>query len=107
MTIPNGPNPQAAAAARRALVLSTLASRLKLFWYSGAQQRPPIDLPKWGNGTLFVGEKGMLLTDYNKLVLLPEKDSWKSLVSSLEQFSPEFMAQRDQPMASDKRESWD
>jgi hypothetical protein len=34
MTIPNGPNPQAVAAAHRALVLSTLTSRLKLFWYS-------------------------------------------------------------------------
>src|SRR5687768_8840309 len=31
-------------------------------------------LPKWGDGTLFVGEKGMLLADYGRHVLLPEKD---------------------------------
>ena len=31
-------------------------------------------LPKWGDGTLFVGEKGMLLAGYDKRVLLPEKD---------------------------------
>jgi predicted dehydrogenase len=46
---------------------------LKLVWYSGGK-RPEYALPKWGNGVLFVGEKGMLLTDYDKHVLLPEKD---------------------------------
>jgi predicted dehydrogenase len=49
------------------------APPVKLTWYSGAK-RPPIELPKWGNGVLFVGDKGMLLTDYEKNVLLPEKD---------------------------------
>ena len=28
-------------------------------------------LPSWGNGTLFVGSKGMLLADYDKYALLP------------------------------------
>src|SRR5262249_41233275 len=28
----------------------------------------------WGNGTLFVGEKGMLLADYSQYRLLPDKD---------------------------------
>lgn len=46
---------------------------LKLTWYSG-NRRPPYKLPRWGNGVLFVGSKGMLLTDYDKHVLLPEKD---------------------------------
>ena len=55
----------------------------------------------------FKGSEVFIKKSGNAVVLLPEKDSWKSLVSSLEQFSPEFMAQRDQPMASDKRESWD
>ena len=32
------------------------------------------DIPQWGNGVLFVGAKGMLLSDYGKHVLLPEKD---------------------------------
>ena len=45
---------------------------VKLIWYSA--KRPPHELPKWGNGVLFVGDKGMLLTDYDKHVLLPEKD---------------------------------
>lgn len=33
-------------------------------------------VPKWGGGTLFVGEKGMLLCDYGRYVLLPE-DKWQ------------------------------
>lgn len=31
-------------------------------------------MPQWGDGTLFVGEKGMLLADYDKWMLLPEED---------------------------------
>ncbi len=31
-------------------------------------------IPQWGNGCLFIGDKGMLLSDYSKHVLLPEKD---------------------------------
>lgn len=31
--------------------------------------------PKWGSGTLFVGEKGMMLCDYGRYILLPE-DKW-------------------------------
>jgi predicted dehydrogenase len=47
---------------------------IKLVWYSG-DHRPPYEFPKWGDyGVLFVGSKGMLLTDYEKHVLLPEKD---------------------------------
>jgi len=50
---------------------------VKLTWYNGGK-RPHYfaedKLPKWGDGTLFVGEKGMLLADYGKHVLLPEKD---------------------------------
>jgi len=48
-----------------------------LTWYHG-DKRPHYfaegKLPTWGNGTLFVGEKGMLLADYDKRVLLPEAD---------------------------------
>lgn len=55
----------------------------------------------------FKGRQVFIKKSGNAVVLLPEKDSWQSLVSSLEQFSPEFMAQRDQPKAGDKRESWD
>ena len=31
-------------------------------------------IPQWGNGVLFVGEKGMLLSDYGNHVLLPEAE---------------------------------
>jgi predicted dehydrogenase len=48
---------------------------VKLTWYDGGK-RPPhfaeVKLPQWGDGTLFVGEKGMLLADYGRHVLLPE-----------------------------------
>ena len=46
-----------------------------LTWYQGGKRPPHFAeglLPKWGNGVLFVGAKGMLLADYGKHVLLPE-----------------------------------
>ena len=50
---------------------------VKLTWYHG-RKRPPHfaagKLPKWGDGVLFVGDKGMMLADYNRYVLLPEKN---------------------------------
>ena len=55
-----------------------------LTWYNGGVRPPyfspthPNRLPQWGSGTLFVGSEGMLLTDYEKNLLLPEpkfKDS--------------------------------
>jgi predicted dehydrogenase len=50
---------------------------LPLTWYHG-DRRPHhfADglLPQWGNGTLFVGSKGLLLADYERHALLPEKD---------------------------------
>lgn len=55
-----------------------LNAPLKLVWYHGGRDpkhRPTIktgvDLTKWFNGILFVGEKGMLLADYGKRLLLP------------------------------------
>ncbi len=50
---------------------------VKLTWYQG-EDKPEIwksgGIPKWDSGCLFVGKKGMLLADYGKHVLLPEKD---------------------------------
>lgn len=50
---------------------------VRLTWYNG-DKRPSYfaegKLPAWGNGTLFVGQKGMILADYDRHVLLPEKD---------------------------------
>ena len=51
---------------------------IHLTWYHG-DKRPPLfadgKLPNdWGAGSLFVGDKGMLLADYGRLLLLPEAD---------------------------------
>ncbi len=49
---------------------------VKLFWYDGIQ-RPPSpegeDLQKWGIGVLFIGDKGQLVSDYGRNVLLPRE----------------------------------
>ena len=55
---------------------------VRLTWYHGSRDgkevRPPQfergELPEWGNGVLFIGDKGMLLASYGKYVLLPEKN---------------------------------
>ncbi|TWU23142.1 Inositol 2-dehydrogenase [Novipirellula galeiformis] len=48
-----------------------------LTWYQGTH-KPEIwkqkGIPQWGSAVLFVGSKGMLLSDYGKHVLLPESD---------------------------------
>jgi antitoxin VapB len=42
------------------------------------------------------------------VVLLPEKNSWEPLLSSLEEFTDDFMQERNQPRGQDKRtKSWD
>ena len=50
---------------------------VELTWYQGSM-KPELwkegKIPQWANGVLFVGAKGMLLADYNKHVLLPEKE---------------------------------
>jgi len=50
---------------------------VRLTWYQG-ENKPQIwkdgGIPQWGNGVLFVGDKGMLLADYGKHVLLPEDE---------------------------------
>ena len=50
---------------------------VKLTWYQG-ENKPDLwtqkKIPQWGSGHLFVGDKGMLLSDYGKYLLLPEAD---------------------------------
>jgi predicted dehydrogenase len=50
---------------------------VKLTWYDGGR-RPALvqdpSFPKWGNGVLFVGEKGMVLASYGEHKVLPEKE---------------------------------
>jgi predicted dehydrogenase len=50
---------------------------VKLTWHQGTAKPPQYrekTIPQWGNGVLFVGTKGMLLSDYGKHILLPEDD---------------------------------
>ena len=48
-----------------------------LTWHQG-ENKPKIwrekGIPQWGSGMLFIGDKGMLLSDYGKHILLPEKE---------------------------------
>ena len=50
---------------------------VRLTWHQG-ESKPAIwqagGIPKWDNGCLFIGSKGMILADYSKHVLLPEKE---------------------------------
>ena len=50
---------------------------VKTCWYQG-EPKPELwtagEIPQWGNGHLFIGDKGMLLCDYGKYLLLPEED---------------------------------
>jgi predicted dehydrogenase len=50
---------------------------VKVTWYQG-ESKPENwkagQIPKWGDGVLFIGDKGMLLSNYSKHVLLPEKE---------------------------------
>jgi len=50
----------------------------KVHWHQGASKpdvwRNDPYISKWSSGVLFVGDKGMLLSDYGKHVLLPEAD---------------------------------
>jgi predicted dehydrogenase len=49
---------------------------VQLTWYDGGKRPGLVEegkAPDWRNGVLFVGQKGMLLADYTRRRLLPEK----------------------------------
>jgi predicted dehydrogenase len=49
---------------------------VRLAWYHGGRKPEAVmqrRVPDWASGALFVGERGMLLSDYNRHVLLPEQ----------------------------------
>jgi predicted dehydrogenase len=52
-------------------------SPMSVTWYQGVL-KPELwsekKIPQWNDGVLFVGSRGMVLADYGKHVLLPEKD---------------------------------
>ena len=46
-----------------------------LTWYDSGKKPPFLaekKIPEWDSGVLFIGEKGMLLADYGRRMLLPE-----------------------------------
>ncbi|HKI36137.1 MAG TPA: Gfo/Idh/MocA family oxidoreductase [Gemmataceae bacterium] len=50
---------------------------VRLTWYHGGQKPALVGekkVPDWDSGCLFVGDKGMILSNYDKHVLLPEKE---------------------------------
>jgi hypothetical protein len=50
---------------------------VRLTWYQG-EPKPELwnknAIPRWANGCLFVGARGMILADYSRHVLLPERE---------------------------------
>ena len=76
----NPPHPEIAPASMTAVYEYGPRGRLPactLTWYQGShkpQRWLDEEIPQWGSGVLFVGEKGMLLSDYNKHLLLPEQN---------------------------------
>jgi len=79
------PHPEIAPASMRAkyeyperrLASGKTRPPLTLTWYQGTERPPQVadgSVPAWGSGCLFVGTKGMILADYGKHLLLPEKD---------------------------------
>lgn len=55
------------------------APPVKVTWYDGGKRPEKLKetgVTRWGDGVLFVGDKGMLLADYTRRVLLP-RDEFK------------------------------
>ncbi|MCI0705265.1 MAG: Gfo/Idh/MocA family oxidoreductase [Planctomycetia bacterium] len=73
------PHPEIAPASMQAIYEFPAREKMpavKMTWYQGTE-KPTIwtekKIPQWPNGVLFIGEKGMVLSEYGKHVLLPEK----------------------------------
>jgi len=74
------PHPEIAPASMSATYIYAARGDLPpvtLTWHQG-ENKPEIwkdgGIPKWDSGCLFIGGKGMILSDYDKHLLLPEKD---------------------------------
>jgi antitoxin VapB len=67
-------------------------------------QSQAVRLPK---NFRFDGDAVFIKKVGSSVVLMPEKNSWDALLASIGQFTPEFMAEREQPQNQDKRASWD
>jgi predicted dehydrogenase len=74
------PHPELAPASMRAIYQYEAREDMPavtLTWYQGTH-KPALwergDIPRWESGALFVGSKGMILADYGRYALLPEKE---------------------------------
>ena len=52
----------------------------------------------------FAGDKVLIKRVGNAVVLLPEQNSWKTLFDSLDQFSSDFMDERQQPEVQQRKD---
>lgn len=52
----------------------------------------------------FQGSKVYIKRIGNAVVLIPEQDSWQTLIESLDKFSNDFMNERQQPPTQDRAE---
>jgi antitoxin VapB len=53
----------------------------------------------------FTGKEVLIKRVGSAVVLLPKAKSWDTLVESLEKFPPDFMSERQQPAAAERRDS--
>jgi hypothetical protein len=74
------PHPELAPASMKAVYEYGARGSLpacKVTWHQGTE-KPQIwkdaKIPQWNDGVLFIGDKGMLLSDYGKYKLLPEEN---------------------------------
>jgi len=73
------PNPETAPASYRIHYEHSARENMPAvsrWWYQG-EEKPDLwkekKIPQWGDGVLFIGDKGMLLSNYTKHTLLPEE----------------------------------
>jgi len=53
----------------------------------------------------FEGDRVYVKRVGNAVVLLPYRDSWRGMLESIEQFSDDFMEDREQPALPEERQS--
>jgi predicted dehydrogenase len=72
------PHPEIAPASMRAVYEYGARENMPpvtVSWYQGTEKPEKVrsgEVPKWDSGVLFVGSKGMIVSDYNRHLLLPE-----------------------------------
>lgn len=73
----------------------------QLTWYQGSHKPQRLldgEIPNWDSGVLFVGDQGMLLSDYGQHMLLPE-ENFKDFVPP-EPFVPDSPGQHEEWLAA-------